>query len=83
MGACKGIAKLLKLNSERQVIVPVGLLMLMLSFNVFENIMHLNEWVDPLRFFNIPFQLALPIITWITAEIKTKMQQKSTLIKNQ
>ena len=51
MGVCKGTAKLLKLDSDRPVIAPIGLLMLMLSINVFENAMHLNAWFNVNRFF--------------------------------
>lgn len=76
MGVCKGTAKLLKLNSDRPLIAPIGLLMLMLSFNAFENIMHLNEWNNVNKIIFIPIHIIFPLATWITAEIKLKLQTK-------
>ena len=70
MGACRGTAKLLNINSDRPLIAPIGLLMLMLSFNAFENAMHLNAWFDAYRIIFIPVQVILPLIAWATAEIR-------------
>ena len=82
MGASKGIGKLLQLDSDRPLIVPIGLLMLMFSFNFFENIMRLNEWFKSYRLFFLPLQVLVPLVTWIIAEIKTKTQKKREAIKN-
>jgi spore germination protein KB len=75
MGACRGIAKLFNLNSNRLLSAPLGLLMLALSFNVFENIMHLSEWFDVYRILFFPIQVIFPLVTWIVAEIKTKQRK--------
>jgi spore germination protein KB len=72
MGSCRGIAKLLNLSSNRLLSAPLGLLMLMLSFNAFENIMHLNEWFSVYRILFMPIQVLLPLVTWITAEAKSR-----------
>lgn len=83
MGACRGTAKLLKLDSDRPVIAPLGLLMLMLSCNVFENLSHIIEWFNVYRVFFLPIQIIFPLVTWITAEIKIKLQEKRALTKNE
>jgi spore germination protein KB len=83
MGACKGTAKLLKLDSYRPLSVPLGLLMLMLSFNVFESLMHITEWFNVYRVFFLPIQILFPLAAWITAEIKIKLQKKHTVIKKE
>ena len=77
IGASKGTAKLLKLDSDRPMIVPLGLLMLMLACNVFESLSHIVEWFNAYRVFFIPVQIIFPLATWITAEIKLKRQPKS------
>ncbi|HNX13368.1 MAG TPA: endospore germination permease [Oscillospiraceae bacterium] len=74
-GAVRGTAKLLNLNSERQLAAPIGLLMLMLSINVFKNAMQLNEWFDVYRWIFLPVQVLFPLVTWVIAEIKTKVHK--------
>lgn len=74
MGACKGTAKLLNLDTDRPLVAPLGLLMLMLNFNVFENIMHLSEWFNVYKIYTLPVQIIFPILIWITAEIRTKLK---------
>ncbi len=76
IGAAKGTAKLLKLDSDRQVIVPIGLLILMLSFNVFRNAMHLIKWFDVYRLVFLPVQILFPLAAWVTAEIKVKLKKR-------
>lgn len=81
MGACKGIAKLLKLDSNQPIIMPIGLLMLTLSFNAFENAMHLFPWFDVYRIFFLPTIAVFPITAWIVAEIKVKRQKIVSQLK--
>jgi len=77
MGACKGMAKLLNLDADQPLIAPLGLLMLMLNFNAFENVMQLNEWFNVYKIYTLPFQIIFPFLIWITAEIKTKLKTSS------
>ncbi len=81
MGASKGAAKLLKLDSDQHLVAPLGLLMLAFSFNFFENFMHLNSWFKVYRVLFLPLQTVIPIVTWIVAEIKVKRQKNGTAKK--
>ena len=76
MGASKGTAKLLNLDSALPLVVPLGLLMLAFSFNFFENAMHLNKWFGVYRVFFFPSQTISPMATWIAAEIYAHKQTR-------
>jgi len=78
LGACKGCAKLFKMDTDRLLAAPIGLFMLMCSLNFFENSMHLLEWFNAYRIFFIPQQIIFPLIAWITAEFKVKRQKVKT-----
>ena len=79
MGASKGVAKLLNLDSALPLVAPLGLLILAFSFNFFENAMHLNKYINVYRVFFLPFQTISPMVTWIAAEIKMKRQKNGTI----
>ena len=76
MGASKGTAKLLNLDSALPLVAPLGLLMLAFSFNFFENAMHLNKWFGVYRVLFLPCQTISPIATWIAAEIYAHKQTR-------
>lgn len=82
MGAAKGTARLLKLNSDQPLIAPIGLLIIMLSLNCFENFIQLSKWFYVYRLLFLPIQIIFPLAAWITAEIKMKLQKKHKSIKS-
>ena len=45
-GACMGICRILNLEDYKWISAPLGLLMLSLSFILFESTMHMIEWTD-------------------------------------
>ncbi|WP_432408981.1 GerAB/ArcD/ProY family transporter [Wukongibacter sp. M2B1] len=74
---CKGITKLFGFQDYRFMVWVITLLVINLSYFQYENVMHyfvFNTKVWPYYFF--PFQIALPILIWITAEIKIKQCRK-------
>lgn len=73
MCGCKAVAKLFKYNDYRFIIVPFGLMVVNLSYFQYDslmNYMEFNSKVWPYYFF--PFQIIIPSIIWIIAELKNK-----------
>ncbi|MEJ8554717.1 GerAB/ArcD/ProY family transporter [Tepidibacter sp. Z1-5] len=70
---CKGIMKIFNFSDYRFIITPITLLAINLSFFQYENVMHYYEFqTDIWLYFVSPFQVFLPIIIWLIAEIKNK-----------
>ncbi len=70
--ASMGFSKLFNFNDYTQIAAPIAFLMLNLSFILYNNIMEMFEWLDIYPYYVIPFQIILPLIIWITAEVKTR-----------
>jgi len=81
LGTCKGCAKLLKMDTDRPLAAPLGLLMLMCAFNFFRSNNQIFEWFNVNRIFFIPVYIIFPLIAWIVAEIKIKRQNKHKIIE--
>lgn len=73
LAASKGFAHVLNFNNYRAIVVPVGLLMMNLSCFIYTNTMEMFEWaMDIYKYYAIPFQIIIPLLIWITAEIKIR-----------
>ncbi|QZY56229.1 GerAB/ArcD/ProY family transporter [Crassaminicella profunda] len=71
LATCKGFTKIFEYTDYRFIVIPVSLLMINLSYFVHDSIMYNMEWTSEIwPYYAIPFQVILPIIIWITAEIK-------------
>lgn len=75
LAASKGAAHLFGYKDYRQIIVPVGLLMLALCAIVYQNAMEMFAFLSTYSFYALPFQLMIPILVWITAEIKHRRKK--------
>jgi spore germination protein KB len=72
----KGVAKILNLNDYRPLVVPIGLMMMNLSCFVYSSIMEMTYWAENIyRYYEIPFQIIIPIILLIIAEIKVRVKK--------
>lgn len=68
---CKGICKIFAIDNYRFIVIPVALLITNLSYFQYESVMYYYEFAaDIWSYFAFPFQIILPIIIWIAAEIK-------------
>lgn len=77
LAASKGIANLFKIDNYRQIVAPIGLLMMITSCFIYQSTMEMQEWAFKVyKYYAFPFQVILPIIIWISAEIKIKQQKK-------
>lgn len=71
--ASKGFMKVFKFKDYRFLVVPLGLLMIELAFLNFESIIETEIWLSEIwRYYSFPFQVVLPILIWIGAEIRKK-----------
>lgn len=70
--ATTGIAKLAGITNFKRLILPVSMLMMAFCEIVYTNIMDMFAWFKIYRFYSIPFQIILPLLLWILAEIKAK-----------
>lgn len=76
LAACKGVDYLFKIGNYRQIVAPVGLLMMITSCIIYNNIMEMEDWtLNVYRYYALPFQILLPAAIWIAAEIKVKKQK--------
>jgi spore germination protein KB len=71
--ACKGIDSLFNLGGYRQIAAPVGLLLMVTSCFIYQSIMEMQEWAFKIyRYYAFPFQVILPVMIWIAAEMKIR-----------
>lgn len=71
LAASKGITKIFGCSDYRFIVIPISLLMINLSHFLHDSLMDyfyfvLRIWI----YYALPFQVLLPIIIWIIAEIK-------------
>lgn len=75
--ASNGIAKIFNFDSFRLITAPVGFLMMNLSYFIYRSTMEMYEWASKIyHYYAIPFQIILPLIIFIVAEIKTRVGNK-------
>ena len=76
MVAAKGVTRLFNLNDYRRFVMPTGLLMVALCAIVYKNTMEMFNFLPIYQYYALPFQLVIPLIVWIAAEVKSKKQKK-------
>lgn len=77
LAACKGIGYFFKIGNYRQIVAPVGFLMMITSCFIYQSIMEMEQWAFKVyKYYAFPFQVILPVIIWIAAEIKSKHHKK-------
>lgn len=72
MATSKGMAKLFNIQDHTKITAPVGLLVILFSIIIYGSSMENVGWFTYFRYYTIPFQIIIPPITWIIAEIKMK-----------
>ena len=69
-----GITEIFGLKDYRKIVTPIGLLMLNLSYLIYESTMEMFHWIATFWvYYAFPFQVILPIIIWIVCEYKSRM----------
>lgn len=77
--ASMGVATLFNVREHKNLVMPISLLVLALSSVLFESMPELIEFIRAYRFYALPFELLIPLLIWITAEIKTRRRKEGAL----
>lgn len=78
IAATLGISKLLSIPDYKKIVVPTGLIIFTLSIIIYTNIIEMMDFIEIYHIYAFPFQILIPLLIWITAEIKHK-KNKVTL----
>lgn len=79
LSTCNGIAKVFGLKNYRFIVTSIGLLIINLSHFIHNSAMEKSRFAsDTYPVYALPFQVIVPIIIWIIAEIKKKRLLSST-----
>ncbi len=68
----KGIASLFGIQDYRKMVLPTGLFALCLGSLIYKNAMESVYFIQIYYYYFIPFALIIPLVIWITAEVKTR-----------
>jgi spore germination protein KB len=73
LGSAIGAAKLFNIKSYKTAVIPISIISVALSYFIFNNVMKMfvNAFIA-YRYYSAVFQIILPLIIWIGAEIKAK-----------
>ena len=72
LASCIGVARIFDFSDYKWVSAPLGLLMMSLSFILFDSTMHMIEWDAIYNYYVFPFQVILPVLILIFGKLKTK-----------
>ncbi|WMJ24041.1 endospore germination permease [Paludicola sp. MB14-C6] len=78
IGAAKGITKLVKIDDYKLLIVPCAVLIFALTSMLYRGTTQEINFINYYGYYAIPFQVVIPTLIWITAEVKTRKQRKAT-----
>ncbi|MDD2435178.1 MAG: endospore germination permease [Bacilli bacterium] len=70
-----GIAKICAIDNYKKLIIPSSLLMLAFSTIIYSNTAEMLSFIKIYPYYAITFQLIIPIIIWITAEVKKNAKE--------
>lgn len=72
-----GVAKLFNLKDYRSIVIQLALLMVFFAQSIYNSILEMTDWAfNVYDYYAFPFQVILPIILFITVEIKIRMKKK-------
>lgn len=75
--ACKGIASVFGLDDYGVAAIQTGLIMAYFAFIVYENTVEMVNWaLKVYSYYAVPFQILIPLLVWVAAEIKNRGKGK-------
>ena len=72
LGACIGFSRVFKFSDYKWISVPLGLLILSLSLILYEDTIHMVEWIEIYKYYALVFQVFFPLIIFICGIFKKK-----------
>ncbi|WP_432664797.1 endospore germination permease [Wukongibacter baidiensis] len=80
LGACKGVVKTFGCSDYKFIAIPIALLTVNLAHFIYESLIEMSEWAFEIwPYYAFIFQVVLPIIVWIGAEIKHKSSKRTNI----
>lgn len=79
--ASLGLAKILHAPNQKSLIAPCVMLAITLAIPFYKNTLQIFDFVPYFVIFAIPFEIILPVILWMTAEIKNRIKSAPTQTK--
>lgn len=74
IAAAKGMAKMFGIADYKRILMPVAMLVLSLCAILFKSTMEMFGFLSYYAIYAIPFQMLIPAVAWVTAEIRAKKQ---------
>lgn len=74
-----GLANVCGIKENKRLVAPSALIMVILAACLYTKTEEMFKWVNFYMIYAIPFELILPIIIWITAEIKTRIKKDAVV----
>jgi spore germination protein KB len=72
--ASLGLSKILNISDRKTMVVPCGLLIITFFSLLYSNTLSWLEWLKVFPIYTIPFQILLPLIMWIGAEVQARIK---------
>ena len=72
LASCIGTARLFNFSDYKWVSAPLGLLMMSLSFILYDSTMHMIEWVHIYKYYALPFQFIIPVLILLFGGLKKR-----------
>ena len=80
---CNGISKVFEFDDYKFIATPVALLMLSFSIFIYKSTMEMHHsWTTNIwPYFSFPFEVIIPLVIFIVAEIKSRNSATTNLTK--
>ena len=70
LAAIKGVETLFNITNKGLILLVISILSLVVGINQFDSVSELFNFTNVFQYYVLPFQVLIPIIVWIGAEIK-------------
>jgi len=74
--AAKGASKLFGTSNYKSLLMPLALLFISACYMFSNNVVEIFDFLKVYKYFAMPFQVIIPLIVWIGAEIKSRRQKQ-------
>ncbi len=76
LASVKGLACLFAIKDDKKLVLPVALLMMAFTGIIYSSFGEMVEWKDVYKYYALPFEVAIPVLTLVVAEIRRKRAKK-------
>lgn len=76
--AIKGTETLFNIKSNKKIVFFISFIILLVSRYQYNSVMEMMKFIDIYQVYAVPFQIVIPVLVWIGAEIKTRKKRKTT-----